>query len=98
MTGWLGVVSAEHVRRGVSLGIAQLGHGTRGGLAHLHPGDTLIYYSPVERLGDRGPLRQFTAFRRIADDQVSHADRGDLRAARGPGPYPRCRPPRAPPA
>jgi EVE domain len=82
MTGWLGVASAEHVRRGVSLGIAQIGHGNRGGLRHLHAGDTLIYYSPVERLGDRDPLREFTALGTIADDEIWQADEGDFRPYR----------------
>ncbi len=74
MSAWLGVVSAEHVRRGVSLGIAQIGHGKRAGLARMHEGDTLVYYSPVERLGDSSPLRQFTAIGTIADDVIWQAD------------------------
>ena len=82
MTGWLGVVSAEHVRRGVGLGIAQIGHGRRSGLAHLHQGDTLIYYSPVERLGDKEPLRQFTALGTVADEEIWQADEGDFRPYR----------------
>ncbi|MHB8275408.1 MAG: MarR family transcriptional regulator [Dermatophilaceae bacterium] len=82
MTGWLGVVSAEHVRRGVSLGIAQIGHGKRAGLARMKEGDTLVYYSPVERLGDRTPLRQFTAIGTIADDVIWQADEGDFKPFR----------------
>jgi len=74
VSAWLGVVSAEHVRRGVSLGIAQIGHGKRAGLARMHEGDTLVYYSPVERLGDSSPLRQFTAIGTIADDVIWQAD------------------------
>lgn len=74
MSAWLGVVSAEHVRRGVSLGIAQIGHGKRAGLSRMHEGDTLVYYSPVERLGDSTPLRQFTAIGTIADDVIWQAD------------------------
>jgi hypothetical protein len=74
MTAWLGVVSAEHVHRGVSLGIAQIGHGKRAGLARLHKGDTLVYYSPVNRLGDAAPLRQFTAIGTVANDMIWQAD------------------------
>jgi hypothetical protein len=69
MNAWLGVVSAEHVRRGVSLGIAQIGHGKRAGLARMHEGDTLVYYSPVDRLGDAAPLRQFTAIGTVTDGE-----------------------------
>ena len=82
MTAWLGVVSAEHVRRGVSLGIAQIGHGKRAGLARMKAGDTLVYYSPVEHLGDGTPLRQFTAIGTVADDVIWQADEGDFKPFR----------------
>ena len=70
MAAWLGVASAEHVRSGVELGIAQIGHGKRGGLARMRAGDTIVYYSPVERLGDRLPLRQFSAIGELPDDEI----------------------------
>ncbi|HEY8700996.1 MAG TPA: EVE domain-containing protein [Arthrobacter sp.] len=79
---WLGVVSAEHVRRGVHLGIAQIGHGKKTGLARMKAGDTLVYYSPVERLGDGKPLRQFTAIGTVADDEIWQADEGDFKPFR----------------
>ena len=82
MTGWLGVVSAEYVRRGVGLGIAQIGHGKRAGLDRMKAGDTLVYYSPVECLGDRVPLRQFTALGVIADDEIWRADEGEFKPYR----------------
>lgn len=82
MTAWIGVASAEHVRRGVSLGVAQIGHGKRAGLARMHTGDTLIYYSPVERLGDAAKLQQFTAICRIDDGEIWQADEGDFRPFR----------------
>jgi hypothetical protein len=82
VTAWLGVVSAEHVRRGVSLGIAQIGHGKRGGLAWMTAGDWLVYYSPTERLGDARPLRAFTALGRIADDHIWQADEEGFRPFR----------------
>lgn len=76
MAGWLGVVSAAHVRRGRELGIAQINHGKRAGLARMAPGDTLVYYSPTEVLGDGTPLRQFTALGAIADEEIWQADDG----------------------
>jgi EVE domain len=82
MSAWLGVASAEHVRRGLALGIAQIGHGKRTGLARMHAGDTLVYYSPVERLGDRIPLQQFTALGEITDDEIWQAEEGDFRPFR----------------
>ena len=82
MSAWLGVVSAEHVRRAVALGIAQIGHGKRANLSRMQAGDTLIFYSPVQRLGDRIPLRSFTAIGEIADDEIWQADEGDSRPFR----------------
>jgi hypothetical protein len=82
MNAWLGVVSAEHVRRAVALGIAQIGHGKRAGLSRMHAGDTLIFYSPVERFGDGIPLQHFTAIGEIADDEIWQADEGGFRAFR----------------
>ena len=60
LTAWLGVVSADHVARGVGDGIAQIGHGKKGGLARMRPGDLLVYYSPRDMLGGSA-LRAFTA-------------------------------------
>jgi hypothetical protein len=36
------VVSREHVLRGVQMGIAQIGHGKRSGLAQMKKGDWFI--------------------------------------------------------
>jgi hypothetical protein len=74
VTCWLGVVSRDHVQRGVRLGIAQIGHGKNAGLSRMRAGDGLVYYSPREALDDRRPLRAFTAIGRIADDEVWQAD------------------------
>ena len=67
--GWLGVVSAAHVRRGVELGIAQINHGKRAPLARMHAGDTLIYYSP-------------TAIGSLPDDDIWQADEGSFKPFR----------------
>ncbi len=76
--GWLGVVSAAHVRRGVELGIAQINHGKRAPLARMKPGDTLIYYSPTQQRGDCTPYQYFTAIGVVADDEIWQADEGDF--------------------
>ncbi|QIK63559.1 EVE domain-containing protein [Leucobacter viscericola] len=74
--GWLGVVSAAHVRRAHSLGIVQVNHGKRAPLARMNPGDPFIYYSSVEELGDTTPLRMFTAFAKIEDGEIWQSDEG----------------------
>jgi hypothetical protein len=79
VTYWLGVVSREHVRRGVALGIAQTGHGKRAGLARMKAGDWLIYYSPRARLRAGEPLQAFTAIGRLSEDELWQADEGDFK-------------------
>ena len=78
MTAWLGVVSADHVARGVGLGIAQIGHGRKAGLARMRAGDRLVYYSPRDTPGG-APLQAFTAFGRVMDDELWQADEGGFR-------------------
>lgn len=48
----------------------------------MSPGDILVYYSPVQRLGDKTALRHFTALGVIADDEIWQADEGDFRPFR----------------
>lgn len=79
MADHLGVVSADHVRRAVSLGIGQVSHGKRPPLARMAPGDRLVYYSPREELGSATPLKAFTAIGTIADEELWQADEGTFR-------------------
>ncbi len=58
---FIGVVSREHVLLGVKQGIAQIGHGKRSGLARMHKGDYLVYYSPKIALDLDKKLQTFTA-------------------------------------
>jgi hypothetical protein len=82
MSGWLVVASADHVRRGVGLGVAQVNHGQRGGLARMHPGDTVVYYSSTEHMGDKAPLQHFTAIGTVTPDDIWQADEGDFKPFR----------------
>ena len=92
MSSWLGVVSAAHVTRAQSLAVAQVNHGKRAGLVRMHVGDTLIYYSPVTQLGDREPLRAFTACGTILDEEIWQADEGDFKPFRRCVQYLECTP------
>lgn len=58
---WLGVVSQEHVQRGVQGGFAQVCHGKRGPLEQMKAGDWLIYYSPRVALDRPEKCQAFTA-------------------------------------
>lgn len=78
MKYWIGVVSKEHVLRGIKLGIAQIGHGKRSGLVRMKSGDGFVYYSPKESLSGTIPLQAFTAIGTVADDEIWQADEGDF--------------------
>jgi predicted RNA-binding protein len=67
---WIVVASKDHVMRGVTLGIAQAGHGKRSGLARMHKGDMIVYYSPKVQFDGNEILHAFTAIGEIADEEV----------------------------
>jgi len=67
---WILVASGEHVKLGVSGGFAQAGHGKRSGLARMHAGDRIIYYSPKIEFKGTGQLHAFTAIGEVADDEI----------------------------
>jgi hypothetical protein len=71
---WLGVVSAEHARRATEGGFIQLNHGKRYGVARLRAGDGFAIYSPTDRLGEKAPLRAFTALGVVADAEPYQAE------------------------
>jgi hypothetical protein len=79
MKYWIGVVTKDHVLRGIELGIAQIGHGKHSGLVRLHASDGFIYYSPKESMDAAAPLQAFTAIGHIADDNIWQADDGDFK-------------------
>jgi hypothetical protein len=67
---WILVASQEHVKLGVDGGFAQAGHGKRSGIARMHAGDRIIYYSPKVVYGGTEPLQAFTALGEVADDEI----------------------------
>ena len=62
--------------RGVAGGFAQIGHGKAVPLRRMTVGDWLIYYSPVETLGETAPCRRFTAIGRVRGAAVYQVDMG----------------------
>jgi EVE domain-containing protein len=45
MRYWIGVVSRDHVQRGVAGGFCQLCHGKAAAMQRLTPGDWIVFYS-----------------------------------------------------
>ena len=70
---WIGVVSRNHVERGVAGGFAQLNHGKAGPLERMHPGDGLVYYSPRTDFPNGEPVQAFTAIGRVASGPIFQA-------------------------
>jgi hypothetical protein len=92
MKYWVGVVTKDHVEYGKQLGIVQIGHGKRGGLARMHAGDGLIYYSPWATMESTVPLQEFTAIAQLSDDDMFEAEEGDMRPWRRYAEYKQCTP------
>jgi hypothetical protein len=59
---WIAVASREHVMRGIAEGFMQVCQGKAAPLRRVQPGDCVAYYSPTHRMGERQPLRCFTAW------------------------------------
>ncbi len=77
MTGhWVGVASAEHVRRGRDGGFMQLSHGKAAPLKRVKPGDRIVYYSPTVTLGGKDKLQAFTAIGTVKDREPYVFDMG----------------------
>ena len=66
---WIGVVSQDHVERGVEGGFAQLCHGKAAPLKQMQTGDWLVYYSPRTSLQDGEPCQSFTAIGRVKNEE-----------------------------
>ncbi len=74
---WIGVASAEHVRRGRSGGFMQLGHGKAAPLKRVKPGDCIVYYSPTVVLGNKDGLQAFTAIGTVKKDEPYQVNMGE---------------------
>ena len=71
---WIGVVSREHVRRGVEGGFIQLNHGKKAPLQRLRGGDGLVMYSPRTSYPDGQPLQAFTAIGSVVTGDVHQVE------------------------
>lgn len=67
---WVIVASKDHVLHGVSGGFIQAGHGKRSGIARMHAGDRILYYSPKVAFDGNEPLQAFTALGEVTDDEI----------------------------
>ncbi|MBS0605267.1 MAG: EVE domain-containing protein [Verrucomicrobia bacterium] len=73
---WIGVVSRQHVLRGVKGGFAQVCHGKKAPLSRMKQGDILIYYSPKESMDGNEKCQKFTALGKVMSDKPYAFDMG----------------------
>jgi hypothetical protein len=66
---WLAVACAEHVRLGRAEGFMQVNHGKLGPLKRMKPGDGIVYYSPLEKMGAKDGFQSFTAIGNIKEGE-----------------------------
>jgi hypothetical protein len=67
---WIIVASKDHVKTGISEGIAQACHGKVAPLKRMQKGDFIIYYSSKQFFGKPDKCQEFTAVGMIKDDEV----------------------------
>ena len=72
---WIGVVSKEHVLRGVEGEFCHLCHGQKAPLNRMKKGDYLLYYRPKYQLNGQEKLQDFTAVGKILDDTDCQVER-----------------------
>jgi EVE domain len=67
---WIGVVSRDHIERGVTGGFLQLNHGKRAPVRRFRAGDGVAIYSPRTAYPDGQPLQAFTAIGTVVSGEV----------------------------
>jgi hypothetical protein len=70
MKYWCGVVSKEHVMRGVAGSFIQLNHGKKAALARMKAGDGFVFYSPRLSYPEGEALQAFTALGHVKTGQI----------------------------
>jgi len=67
---WIIVASKDHVKNGISEGIAQACHGKASPLKRMRINDFIIYYSGKQTLGKSEVCQEFTGIGKVMDDDV----------------------------
>ena len=73
---WIGVASAEHVRRGRAEGFMQLCHGKAAPMRRVQPGDLIAYYAPTIVFRGKEKCQSFVALGTIRDGEPYSFDMG----------------------
>jgi len=76
MRNWIAVASADHARRGLAEGFMQVCHGKAAPLRRIHPGDSVVYYSPTAQFQVKTKMQAFTAIGIVKPGAPYQADMG----------------------
>ena len=71
---WVGVASRQHVLAAVRGAFCQLNHGKEAPVRRLQMGDSIVFYSPRERMEGGKSLQAFTSAGRILDEVPYQVD------------------------
>jgi len=64
------VASKDHVKSGISAGIAQACHGKSSPLKRMKKGDWIVFYSGKQTMEKPDKCQQFTALGKVIDDET----------------------------
>ncbi|MEJ7558610.1 MAG: EVE domain-containing protein [Pedobacter sp.] len=67
---WIIVASKDHVKKGITEGIAQACHGKSSPLKRMRKGDFVVYYSGKKTMGKADKCQEFTAVGKVLDDDI----------------------------
>ena len=67
---WIIAASKDHVKNGITEGIAQACHGKAAPLKRMQRGDFIIYYSGKQFFGKPDRCQEFTAIGKLTGDDV----------------------------
>lgn len=67
---WVIVASKDHVKTGISQGIAQACHGKSAPLKRMQKGDFVTFYSGKKTMGSIEKCQEFTAIGKVKDNEV----------------------------
>ena len=67
---WIIVASKDHVKAGITEGIAQTCHGKSSPLKRMKKGDFVLCYSGKQTLGKPDKCQEFTALGTVPDDEI----------------------------
>lgn len=64
---WCGVISRDHIQRGLAGGFCQVCHGRRAPLARMTVGDGIVLYSPTIQFRGTARCQRFSAIGKVQD-------------------------------